>query len=357
MIPVTKVRMPDKKTFLKYVDKIYENGWITNSGPLVQEFEKKLADFLGVRNVVLVANGTTALEIAYRTLGLNGDVITTPFSAVATTSSLVAAGLNPIFVDIDPETFSIDVDKIEEKITPETTAIVPVHIFGYPCQIEAIEKIAKKHDLKVIYDAAHAFNIDYKNESILNHGDISILSFHATKIFHSIEGGALIINDDSLVEKAHRIVRFGFEDAETVKDLGINGRMNEFEAAMGLTMLEEISEVISLRKIIHDRYRDELKDIVTLPRLDTNATLNYSYFPVVFKDEKEMRKVRSALEKHDIYPRRYFYPSLDTLPYIEPKQFCPISRDICSRILALPLYSELLQAEQDIIIQTIKNTI
>jgi len=186
MIPVTKVRMPDKKTFLKYVDKIYENGWITNSGPLVQEFEKKLADFLGVRNVVLVANGTTALEIAYRTLGLNGDVITTPFSAVATTSSLVAAGLNPIFVDIDPETFSIDVDKIEEKITPETTAIVPVHIFGYPCQIEAIEKIAKKHDLKVIYDAAHAFNIDYKNESILNHGDISILSFHATKIYQLV---------------------------------------------------------------------------------------------------------------------------------------------------------------------------
>ena len=196
MINVTKTYMPDKEKYISYIDKIYESGWVTNNGPLVQELESRLAKFLGVKNIVLVSNGTVALEIAYRLLKLKGEVITTPFSFVATTSSLVSNGLKPIFCDIDKESLNLDPKKLEERITDKTSAIVPVHVFGNACEVESIEKIADKHNLKVIYDAAHAFGENYKNESLLNYGDVSTLSFHATKIFHSIEGGALIINDE-----------------------------------------------------------------------------------------------------------------------------------------------------------------
>ena len=202
MINVTKTYLPNKEKYQKYVDEIYASGWITNNGPMVQELEKRLAEYLGVKNIVLVANGTVALEIAYRTLDIKDYAITTPFSFVATTSSLVTNGIKPIFVDIDERTLNIDPEKIQESITPNTSAIVPVHVFGNPCDVEAIDKIAKENNLKIIYDAAHAFGVAYKGKSILNYGDISTLSFHATKLFHTIEGGALIINDDTLVEKA-----------------------------------------------------------------------------------------------------------------------------------------------------------
>jgi dTDP-4-amino-4,6-dideoxygalactose transaminase len=357
MINVTKVWMPDKAKFIEYVNEIYENGWITNYGPLVQKLEKKLADYLGVKNLLLVSNGTSGLEVAYRTLGLKNDVITTPFSAVATTSSIVATGLHPVFVDIDPETLTIDSKKIEESITPLTSAIIAVHIYGYPCAVEEIETIAKKHNLKVIYDAAHAFGITYKDKSILQYGDISVLSFHATKLFHTIEGGALIINDDSLVAKAQNIIKFGIENPEYVPELGINAKMNEFEAAMGLVMLDEMDEVVHERKIIHNRYVEALKDIVFFPKVTQDATQNFSYTPVLFKDEIELKKVQKALAKQDIYPRRYFYPSLDTLPYIVPKQFCPVSRDASSRVFALPLYAGLKENEQELIIKIIKTTL
>ena len=209
MINVTKTYLPSKEKYQQYVDVIYKNGWVTNNGPLLKLLEKRLAKYLGVKNIVLVSNGTVALEIAYRTLNLNGDAITTPFSFVATTSSLVITGLNPIFADINKQTLNIDISKIEAVITKNTQAIVPVHIFGNACDIEGIQKIAKKNDLKVIYDAAHAFGVKYKGESILNYGDISTLSFHATKLFHSIEGGALVINDDDLVQTARYLINFG----------------------------------------------------------------------------------------------------------------------------------------------------
>jgi dTDP-4-amino-4,6-dideoxygalactose transaminase len=354
MINVTKTYLPSKEKYQKYVDEIYANGWVTNNGSLVQKLEKRLAEYLGVKNVVLVANGTAALEIAYRTLEVKGFAVTTPFSFVATTSSLVTNGILPIFADIDPHTLNIDPEKIEAQITPHTSAIVPVHVFGNACDVEAIAKIAKKHDLKVVYDAAHAFGVNYKGQSILNYGDISTLSFHATKLFHTIEGGALIINDDALVEKARYLINFGIENAESIPELGTNAKMNEFEAAMGLCMLDEMENILQKCKAVSELYEKELDGLVQMQKRNDHATCNYSYFPVVFKSAEERAKVQSALNEEQIFPRRYFYPSLDSLHYIEPKQFMPVSRDIAERILTLPLYPELEMEDQQRIIDTIK---
>ncbi|KYJ86991.1 DegT/DnrJ/EryC1/StrS family aminotransferase [Sulfurovum riftiae] len=354
MINVTKTYLPNKKKYQKYVDEIYANGWITNNGPMVKELEKRLAKYLGVQNIILVSNGTSALEIAYRTLDIKGFAITTPFSFVATTSSLVTNGIKPIFADIDAKTLNIDPEKIEEQITPNTSAIVPVHVFGNACDVVAIDKIAKKHDLKVIYDAAHAFDVKFKGESLLNYGDISTLSFHATKLFHTIEGGALIINDDTLVEKARYLINFGIENAESIPELGTNAKMNEFEAAMGLCMLDEIEEVLEKRKNVDDIYHKELVGLVSLTTQNPHSTKNYGYFPIILKDEDERLKIQKALNEKQIFPRRYFYPSLDTLYYIEPKQKCEISRTISNKILVLPMYPELSEEEQYHIIETIK---
>jgi dTDP-4-amino-4,6-dideoxygalactose transaminase len=357
MINVTKTYLPNKKKYQKYVEKIYANGWVTNNGPMINELEKRLADYLGVKNIVLVANGTAALEIAYRTLDIKDYAITTPFSFVATTSSLVTNGIKPIFADIDPETLNIDPKKIEAQITPNTSAIVPVHVFGNTCDVEAIDTIAKKHDLKVIYDAAHAFDVRYKGESVLNHGDISTLSFHATKLFHTIEGGALIINDDDLVQKARYLINFGIENAESIPDLGTNAKMNEFEAAMGLCMLDEMENVLEKRKVVYERYEKELSELVQFQKREDNTSNNYSYFPIVLKDETETLKLQHALNHQGISPRRYFYPSLDTLHYIEPKQYCVNSRDISTRIVCLPLYPELSKDDQNKIIAIIKSVL
>jgi dTDP-4-amino-4,6-dideoxygalactose transaminase len=357
MINVTKTYLPNKEKYKKYIDEIYENGWLTNNGPLVQRLEKRLAEYLGVKNIVLVSNGTVALEIAYRTLDIKGFAITTPFSFVATTSSLVTNNILPIFADIDQQTLNLDPKNIEKLITPNTTAIVPVHVFGNACEVEEIEQVANKHDLKVIYDAAHAFDVKYKNQSVLNYGDISTLSFHSTKLFHSIEGGALIINDDELVQKARYLINFGIENAESIPHLGTNAKMNEFEAAMGLCVLDDIEEIKESRKEISQRYRVELQGLITFQEQNMNATENYSYFSVVLENETQLLKIQKALNKVDIYPRRYFYPSLDTLNYIEPKQNCDISRDISKRILCLPIYAELGKDTQSKIIQTIKENL
>lgn len=356
-INVTKTYLPPKDKLLHYIDEIYKNNWVTNNGPLVQQLEKKLAEYLGVKNIVLVANGTVALEIAYRTLGLKGFVITTPFSFVATTSSLVTNGLLPIFADIDPYTFNIDPGKIEDAITPNTSAILGVHVFGNACNVETIEHIAKKHDLKVIYDAAHAFGIRYKDNSLLNYGDISTLSFHATKLFHTIEGGALIINDDALVEKARYLINFGIDGPDSVKELGTNAKMNEFEAAMGLCILDDLNFILDERKRVYEYYKKRLNGLVKFQEVNICSIQSYSYFPILLKDEEQTINVKNALIAQQIFPRRYFYPSLDTLNYIEPKQYCPVSRNISQRILCLPMYTDLSQEEQDLIIRTIKETL
>ncbi|MGJ0290784.1 DegT/DnrJ/EryC1/StrS family aminotransferase [Aliarcobacter cryaerophilus] len=354
MINVTKSYLPNKDKYKKYIDEIYENGWLTNQGPLVQRLEKRLAKYLGVKNIVLVSNGTIALEIAYRALDLKGEVITTPFSFVATTSSLVTNKLIPIFVDINEKTFNLNPKNIEKKITSRTSAILPVHVFGNACEVEEIKKIANKHNLKVIYDAAHAFDVKYKDKSLLSYGDISTLSFHATKLFHTIEGGALIINDDSLLEKVRYLINFGIKNQEEIPHLGTNAKMNEFEAAMGLCILDDIEDIKTNRKKVVENYKIGLESLVTFQEQNNQASENYSYFPILFKNEEELSKVQKSLNKENIFPRRYFYPSLDTLEYIEPKQECKISRDISKRVLCLPIYAELEKDNQDKIIDIIR---
>jgi dTDP-4-amino-4,6-dideoxygalactose transaminase len=265
--------------------------------------------------------------------------------------------LLPIFADINEKTFNLDSKNIEKLITPNTSAILPVHVFGNACEVVKIEQIANKHNLKVIYDAAHAFGVKYKEQSILNYGDISTLSFHATKLFHTIEGGALIINDDDLVQKARYLINFGIKNAEEIPHLGTNAKMNEFEAAMGLCVLDDIEKIKEERKLVVETYRTELKDLVQFQEQNENSTENYSYFPIVFVSEEELLKVQKALNEKDIYPRRYFYPSLDTLTYIEPKQECKISRDISKRILGLPVFVEFDKDVQSEVIKTIKGSI
>ena len=341
MINVTKTYLPDIEKYHHYIEMIYKNGWITNYGPLVRLLEKRLADYLGVKNLVLVSNGTAALEVAYRVLGIKDDVITSPFSFVATTSSLVANKLNPIFVDIDQKSLNINSKNIEQYITKKTSAIVPVHVYGNACEIEEIQNLANKYNLKVIYDAAHAFGVKYNNKSILSYGDISTLSFHATKIFHTIEGGAMIINNDDLVEDVRMSINFGIKNKESIVSLGTNTKINEFQAAMGLCILDDMIKLDSQRERVYNLYMSEIKNIVSFPIQNNKSSRNFSYFPILLESEKMLKYLQSKLEKSNIYTRRYFYPSLDTLNYICPKQICPVSRNIASRILCLPMYPEL----------------
>ncbi len=344
-INVTKAALPQRNAFDIRIDQLFETGWLTNNGALVQELESRLCHFLGVKNLVLVCNGTLALQISYRLLGLRGKVITSPFTFIGTASSAKWEGLDVEFADIDPHSFNIDVAEIERKITRGTSAIEPVHLFGNPCDVEAIDTLARGHNLKVIYDAAHAFGVQYKGESILNWGSISILSFHATKLFHTIEGGALIINDDKLCEQARKMINFGITGLESIECLGINAKMNEFQAAMGLCLLDEVEEIIARRAELAGIYDSILGEVVVKQKWREGASCNHGYYPVLLKDESTTKQVQTALNKHNIFPRRYFYPSLDTLDFIARKQVAPISRNIARRILCLPLYSELTEEE------------
>lgn len=350
MINVTKPFLPNSEVYKSYIDRIYTSGWLTNNGPLVQELEKKLEEYLGVKNILLVSNGTLALQVAYKLLDLKGEVITTPFSFVATTSSLVWEHLTPIFADIDSETFNIDPEQIERHVTPVTSAILPVHVFGNSCEVEKIESIAIAHNLKVIYDAAHAFGVDYKDKSVLEYGDVSTVSFHATKLFHTIEGGALIIRDDTLYAKAKRLINFGYEEGE-INGPGINSKMNEFSAAMGLAILDDMDGILEKRALIWNRYREALQGHVEFQKMNKHSTNNYHYFPIILRDEDQVLKVQQALNDANIFPRRYFYPSLDTLDYLQPQQPMERSRDIANRILCLPIYPDLSENEQSGIIK------
>lgn len=356
MTYVTKIYMPDKEKFKAYIDGIYESGWLTNNGPLVQELEKKLEEYLGVKNLLCVSSGTDALQLAYRILEMEGEVITTPFSFVATTSAIAVEGLTPVFADIDSDSFNIDPKNIEDTVNEKTCAIAPCHVFGNACKIDEIDKIAKKHDLKVVYDASHAFDVQYKDKHILNYGDISTISFHATKMFQTIEGGAIIIKDDALYEKAKLVRNYGSSGPDSVSMLGVNAKMNEVEAAMGLCMLEEEDIIQKERKESHEFYTAQLKEYIQLQKKNEHATQSYSYFPVVFKSEDEMNKVREALLEQDIAARQYFKPSLDTLPYVEHRKVMTNSRDIASRILVIPMHSGVEPKVSEIIIKTLKRS-
>jgi len=355
MINVTKTYLPDREKLNKYIDRIYETAWLTNSGPLVQELTAKLQEYLGVENLLLVSNGTSALQVAYKTLNISGQAITTPFSFVATTSSLIWEGIEPVFTDIDSETFCMDPSKIKEAITSKTTAIVPVHVFGNACDVEEIESIASEHGLKTVYDGAHAFGVKYKSRSLLSYGDATTLSFHATKLFHTIEGGAIIFKKKGDYERAKLMINFGIEGPDSIIELGINAKMNEFQAAMGLCVLDEMDTILEERAKIWDSYQRGLGDFVRILKLNPDSTNNYSYFPIVFQNEETLLSVKNAMNKHHINPRRYFYPSLDTLDYIDSNSAAQISRDIASRILCIPIYPGMKEQETASIIEVIES--
>lgn len=338
---VTQSFLPTKEEYFNYINKIYENKQLTNQGKLLKELELKLSEYLNVKNFHYVTNGTIAMQIALKALNIeDGEIITTPFSYVATTSSILWEGVKPVFVDIEQSNFTIDVNKIEEKITDKTRAIMPVHVFGYACDVDRIRQIADKYNLKIIYDGAHAFGSIYKGKSLLDYGDISTCSFHATKLFHTIEGGACIAKDKEISDKLELIKRFGLNGDEHIC-LGINAKQSEFNAAMGLANLPYIDKIILRRKEISDLYDELLRDKIKRPKPQPNLKYNYAYYPVVFKTEEELLKAFEELNREEIYPRRYFYPSLNKLSYLENSQACPISEDICSRIACLPLYHTL----------------
>lgn len=360
MINVTKTYLPPLEEYNNYLKKIWGNNHVTNFGPLSIELEEKLKKYLGVKHLFFVTNGTIALQIAIKALELKDEVITTPFSYVATTSSIVWEGCEPIFADIDPETLTIDPAEIEKKITSKTTGILATHVYGNPCHIEKIEEIAKKNNLKVIYDAAHAFGVEYENKSIFNYGDISVVSFHATKLFHTIEGGALITNDDDLAKKIGYLRNFGHSSKEKPEELacvGINGKSSEFQSAMGLCVLPKVPELIASRKKIFNYYDENLDfNILKKPKLNKSLIYNYSYYPVILPSEAILLKVMEELKKESIFPRRYFFPSLNKLNYIK-EQNMPTSEDISKRIICLPLYFDLKIEEVKKIIGIINKTI
>lgn len=362
MIPVTKPYLPSREKFDKYVDGIYEREWLTNNGPLVQELTKRLEEYLGVENLLLVSNGTLALQIAYRALnipetvcGKPAEAITTPFTFVATSSSLKWEGIEPVFADIDPDTWCLDPNKIEPAITEQTKAIVPVHVFGNACDVEAIEEIGNKHNLKIIYDAAHAFGVNYKGESLLKWGDAATLSFHATKVFHTIEGGAIVFKRKEDLDKAKKLISFGITGSETIDELGINAKMNEFQAAVGLAILDDINNVIKKRKEIKEYYNDKLLDTCVLQKMHPFITSNGAYVPVILNSESELIDLLSYLKVNGVTARRYFWPSLDSLVFINNITINKISRDISKRIMCLPIYESLDYEIVDLIIRIIKN--
>lgn len=341
-ITVSKPFLPPVEEYKNRIDGIYDKHWLTNNGPLVIELEKKLSDYLQVENLHYVTNGTIALQLAIKCLELRGEVITTPFSYVATTSSLVWENCKPVFADIDPGSFNINPEKIIPLITKETSAILATHVFGNPCDVESIEKIAKNYNLKVIYDAAHAFGVKYKGQSILNYGDISTMSFHATKMFHTVEGGTVVSANRSFHDKISYLKNFGHDGYESFNGVGINGKNSEFHAAMGLCNLKYIGEIRNKYKLLYNRYLDQLQvhSDLTFQKINADSTYNFAYFPVIFSSEVHLQKVKTALEESDVFPRRYFYPSLSTLDYVN-SYHVPVAEKISKTILCLPLYYEL----------------
>ena len=350
MIPVTKSYLPPIEDYIEYLKKIWESNQLTNHGPLVNELESRLKEYLGVKHLFFVSNGTIALQIAIKALALQGEVITTPFSYVATTSSIVWEGCQPVFVDIDPKTLCLDPDLIEAAITPQTSAIIATHVYGIPCAVEKIQAIAEKHNLKVVYDAAHTFGVKYQGRSLVSYGDIATLSFHATKLFHTVEGGAIITEDDELAHRISYMRNFGHNGQEAFWGLGVNGKNSEFHAAMGLCNLPHVAEIMASRKQVSEWY-DELLigSGLTRPILPDGTEYNFSYYPVLFALEEQLIKVRDRLNAKEIFPRRYFYPSLNKLPYLDRIRI-DYAEKAARTVLCLPLYLDLRREEVEQII-------
>lgn len=339
------VTMPSLAPLDEYVELlkgVWERGILTHNGPLVQQLEKELCEKLSIENFVSVSNGTIAIQMAIKALELKGEIITTPFTWIATVSAIKWEDCTPVFCDIDPDTLNIDPEKIEALITDKTVAIMPVHVFGNPCNVDAIDAIAKKHNLKVIYDGAHAIGSTYKGKSLLEYGDITATSMHATKLLNTGEGGGCITTNTELHEKLKRIRFFGHNDTKDIVEDGFNGKMTEVHAALGLANLKYYDEVLTDRKQKYLTYKDALSTNGSLQFQQTkHGETNYSYFPIVFESEKELLIAESNLNKSNIFPRRYFYPSVNTYKHVVKYQPTPISENIAIRILCLPLYKKL----------------
>ncbi len=356
-IYVTQPSLAPLEEYVELLQGVWDRGILTHNGPLVQQFESDLAQILNLKNFVTVANGTLAIQMAIKALEIKGEIITTPFTWVATLSAMQWEGCTPVFCDIDADSLNIDPQKIEDSITEQTVAIMPVHVFGNPCDVEAIDAIAKKHGLKVIYDAAHAIGSVYKGKSLLEYGDISATSLHATKLLNTAEGGGCVSTDVELHEKFKRIRFFGHNDAKDIVEEGFNGKMTEVHAALGLANLKYYEEVLDDRKQKYFTYKKELAslDFVSFQKF-TIGEPNYSYFPIIFDSEERLLKIEGDLNKNNIFPRRYFYPAVNTLSALVPNVTMPIAEDIASRILCLPLYKGLILDDLNEIIKVIKNS-
>lgn len=337
---------------------VWERGILTHNGPLVQQFERDICEKLELKNFIAVSNGTIAIQMAIKALELKGEIITTPFTWVATISAIKWEGCTPIFCDIDPETLNMDPTKIEALITDRTVAIMPVHVFGNPCDVEAIDEIAKKHNLKVIYDGAHAIGSTFNGKSLLEYGDITATSLHATKLLNTAEGGGCITQNIELFEKLKRIRFFGHNDAKDIVEDGFNGKMTEVHAALGIANLKYYNEVLADRKHKYKLYKEALFSVPDLKfQVFKHGEPNYSYFPVVFKDEETLLKAEVKLDEHNIYPRRYFYPSVNTFSKVVEHQGCPISEDVAQKIMCLPLYFKLSEEVIICIVNLIKEAV
>jgi dTDP-4-amino-4,6-dideoxygalactose transaminase len=362
-ILVTRPYLPPLEEFQEYLKDIWESKWLTNNGKYHQELEKALCEYLGVKYISLFSNGTLALVTALQALRITGEVITTPYSFVATTHALWWNNIKPVFVDIDPDTFNLDPEKIESAITPQTTAILPVHVYGNPCNVHKIKKIADDYGLKVIYDACHTFGVTIKGKPILNFGDLSAMSFHATKVFNTFEGGAIICHDETTKKRIDNLKNFGFVNETTVVTPGINAKMNEIQASMGILQLRYINGAIEKRKHIAERYREGLKNINGLTYLEDFPDVKhcYSYFPILI-DKKKYGKTRDELyeelKKHNIFGRRYFYPLISQFPTYRGLESAqegkmPIAEQVTEKVICLPIFPDLKPDQQDKIIALI----
>jgi dTDP-4-amino-4,6-dideoxygalactose transaminase len=357
MIFTTKTKLPKIELYNKYLKQIWKNNIITNNGKFLQKFEKFLKKKFKNQNINVVANGTIALQLAIKSLNIKNEVITTPFSYVATANAIKWENCTPIFVDIDQNNFCIDADLIEKHISKKTSAILATHVYGIPCNIEKISKIAKKYKLKVIYDASHTFGVYYKNKPLFTQGDASTLSFHATKIFHSAEGGAIYMKNKKNNFKVDVLKKFGHIGEQNYYYVGINGKMSELHAALALASIKNINSAHQKRKKIFNKYFKifSKNSKVRLLKIPKNIIYNYSYFPILLRNKNEMFKLKKEFFKNKIIARRYFYPSLDTLKFLNKnrKISCPISQNICSRVLCLPIYQDLSAKDQKKIIKIV----
>lgn len=349
-IYVTQPTLPPLCEFIPYLEKIWDRKILSNNGPMHQQLEKELAEYLGVKYVALFNNGTNALLTGLQALELSGEVITTPYSFIATANSIVWNGLTPVFVDIDSTSLNLEPSKIEAAITDKTTAIMPVHCYGNSCDVDAIQAIADKHDLRVLYDAAHAFAVNDANGSILNHGDLSVLSFHATKVFNTLEGGAVICHTESMKARIDKLKNFGIADEVTITDAGINGKMSEVNAAFGLLQLKYVNEALQKRKVVDELYREKLSAIkgLTVVAKTEGIVSNYSYFPILVEDNYPLSRdeLYAKLKLENVFARRYFYPLIsDAESFKKYSSFevddLKVAKDIATKVLCLPLYSSL----------------